>query len=121
MISIQFSFHPLHSFPLPVLHILWWHFSKTLIWGRLYQVFTYIYSLLIEKDICDRKAFQLSFCGFLFTFCLEDSSFFWQKFLLSFPIFFVISANVFFLKYSPYGLNNIGDMQRSCLTPLPFP
>jgi hypothetical protein len=24
-------------------------------WRRLYHVFTYIYSLLIEKDICDRR------------------------------------------------------------------
>ena len=31
---------------------LWWHFSKTFMWCHLYHVFTYIYSLLIEKDIC---------------------------------------------------------------------
>ena len=28
-------------------------FSKTLMWCRLYHVFTYIYSLLTKKDICD--------------------------------------------------------------------
>ena len=31
----------------------WWPFSKTLTWPCLYCMFTYIYSLLIKKDICD--------------------------------------------------------------------
>ena len=39
--------------PLPVSHPPWWHLSETVMWHCLYHVFTYIYSLLIEKDICD--------------------------------------------------------------------
>ena len=37
------------------LFIFWWHLSKTLSWHHLYPVFTYFYSLLIEKDICDHQ------------------------------------------------------------------
>ena len=29
--------------------------SKTLMWHHVYRVFTYIYSLLIEKDTCDHQ------------------------------------------------------------------
>ena len=34
-------------------HHPWWHSSETVTWRRLYRMFTYIYSPLIEKDICD--------------------------------------------------------------------
>ena len=51
VLPILWVFHPLHSFPLPVSQPSWWYFSKTLMWCRLYLVFTYIYPLLIEKDI----------------------------------------------------------------------
>ena len=39
--------------PLPVLYPLWWKFYKTLM--CLYHVFTYIYSLLKEKEVCDHR------------------------------------------------------------------
>ena len=45
----------------------WWHFSKTLKWCRHYHTFTNIYSLLIEKSICD--CWNISrFCVFVCTF-----------------------------------------------------
>ena len=40
-------------FPFPVSHPFWWHSSESITRHGLYHVFTYIYSLLIEKDICD--------------------------------------------------------------------
>jgi hypothetical protein len=43
------------------------------IWCRLYHVFGYIYSLLIEKDICDCQ--NVSVYVYV-TFYLEISSFF---------------------------------------------
>jgi hypothetical protein len=43
---------------------------------RLYHVFTYIYSLLIEKDSVIIETFQLSFCVFMCAFHSEISSFF---------------------------------------------
>ena len=72
------------TLPLPVLHLLWWHFFKTLTWHSLDYVFTYIYSLLTEKDTCDR--WNISFklpcvcvcllSGDLFIFSVRVSSFF---------------------------------------------
>jgi hypothetical protein len=38
---------------LPVSHPLWWHSFESITWCHLYHMITYIYSLLIEKDICD--------------------------------------------------------------------
>jgi hypothetical protein len=37
-----------------VSHPLWWHSSES-VCGTIYCVFTYIYSLLIEPDICDHQ------------------------------------------------------------------
>ena len=42
-----------------------WHFSKTLTWHHNYRMFTYIYSLLIEKGICDQRNIQVSLCTFV--------------------------------------------------------
>ena len=43
-----------HSFP-------WWLLLETVMWLHLYSVFTYIYSLLIEKDHMRVKMYQLNF------------------------------------------------------------
>ena len=50
------------SFPSPFLSCNppWWHISK-LMWCHLYCVFTYNYSLLIEKDICDHRNISNNF------------------------------------------------------------
>ena len=70
--------------PLPVSQPLWLHFSKTLMWRHLYCVFIYIYSLLIEKNICDHQnvsiklpcVFVCLLSGDLFIFLVRVSSFF---------------------------------------------
>ena len=72
-----------------------WHFSKTLTWCRYYCVFTYIYSLLIEKGICDHQNMSLK----LLCVCVWLSS--RDLFTLSFPIFCVIHTLV--LSF-PHGL-----------------
>ena len=56
-------------------------------WCHLYCVFTYIYSLLIENDICDCQKYQLRFKVFIFAFCVEISSFFDKSFLFLFLLF----------------------------------
>ena len=70
---------------------LWWNFSETFTWCCLYRVFTYIYSLLIEKNICDHQNIlaKLS-CVYvclsttdLFIFSVRVSSFFSYFFLMS--------------------------------------
>ena len=66
---------------------LWWCFSITLTWRHIFCAFTYIYSLLIEKDICDDETFHLSFHAFVSAFYPEISSFFQKEFPLYFPIF----------------------------------
>ena len=65
-------------------HTLWWHFSKAVTWQHLYHVFTYIYFLLIKKDICDWRNVSVNFpcvcvclsSGDLFIFSVRVSSFF---------------------------------------------
>ena len=65
--------------------------TETLTWRRLYCVFTYIYSLPIEKDICDFRNVSVKLpCVYL---CL--SSFLWQEFRLPIPIF-VLSVPLYF-------------------------
>jgi hypothetical protein len=81
MISILFSLHLLHSSSLPVSHPAWWYFSKTVTWCHLYLVFTYIYSLLIEKDICNHQSISVKLPCVLFIrrflhFLVRASSFF---------------------------------------------
>ena len=57
-------------------------------WHLLYCVFTYIYSLLIEKDICDRQNISIKLpcvcvclsSGDLFIFSIRDFSFLFQFF-----------------------------------------
>ena len=46
--SIFPPYHPL----LPVHCPPWWLLFETVTWRHLYCIFTHIYSLLIEKDIC---------------------------------------------------------------------
>ena len=48
----QFLLHPLHSSLPP---IPWWLLPETVMWSYFYCVFTYIYSLLIDKDVCESK------------------------------------------------------------------
>ena len=70
--------------PLPVLHPLWWHISESITWCHLNHVFTYIYCLVIEKDICDSQNVSVKFqcvyvclsLGDLFIFLVRVSSFF---------------------------------------------
>ena len=76
--------------PLPVSHLLWWQFSKTLMVCRLYCWFTYVYSLLIEKDICDCRNISIMLPLFVCAFHPEISSFFGKSF------FCVISISVVF-------------------------
>ena len=61
--------------------------SKTLTWRHLYCVFTYIYSVLIKKEICDCRNISIKF---LRVFPLEISSIFGKSFLLSFSVFCAI-------------------------------
>ena len=57
---------------------------------RMNTRFTYIYSLLIKKDICIVKMFQLSFRVFKCAFHLEFSSFFFCKSVLFLFLFFCV-------------------------------
>ena len=57
---------------------------------HLYRIFTYIYSLLIEKGICNRW----NISSFHVYFRLKISSFF-GKFSLSFPIYWVKKSNYY--------------------------
>ena len=64
------------------------------LWRHLYHVFTYIYSLLIERETSVIvKIYWLNFCVFMCTY-LEISSFFRYKFTLSFPIFVLLKKGV---------------------------
>ena len=54
-------------------------------WHFLYRVFTYIYSLLIERDICDHWNISIKLCVFVCAFPLEISSFFSKSFPFLFP------------------------------------
>ena len=58
--------------------------KRKLIWHHIYCVFTYIYSLLIEKDIMFVKTFQLSLRVFMCAFHPEISSLFGKSFLFSY-------------------------------------
>jgi hypothetical protein len=62
IISIQFSLHPLHSF----MFLAWWLLLKTVMWCHLFRVFIYIYSLLIEKDLCECWKISVKFACSLF-------------------------------------------------------
>ena len=84
---------------------------RTLTWRRLYHVFTYIYSLLIEKYICDCQNISIKLPCVCFV--LNSLHFFNKEYPLSFPFscsFFVFIQSfkswiyfyfqVRFLKYS---------------------
>ena len=69
-------FHPLHSFPLLVLHPLWWHFSKTM-HGAASTVCLHTFTLFWSRNTSVIiKTFQLSFCVFVCAFRPQMSSFF---------------------------------------------
>ena len=63
--------------------------SKNRPHGRhLCHVFTYIHSLLIEKDGCDRQNISIKFpCVFVFAFPTVISSIFAKSFPFPFPYF----------------------------------
>ena len=72
--------------------------KKTLYWRHLCHAFTYVHSLLIEKDGCARRNISLKFpCVFV---CLSysDRFNFWQEFSLSFPhgLFIITSVRRWF-------------------------
>ena len=74
----------LHLFPLAVSHPLMAPFINTHI-TPFYHVFTYIYSLLIGKGICDHRNIS-SFCVFVFMFActfIQRSHHFSDEFSLS--------------------------------------
>ena len=53
--------HPLSCF-LP-----WWLFFKTLMWHHLYCEFTYVHTLLIDKDLCEHPNISINFpCSLLY-------------------------------------------------------
>ena len=63
-------------------------FFKTLRWRRHYRVFRYIYFLLIEKCICNRRdisSFRVFVCEFY-----PEISFFGKSFAFSFHSVFII-------------------------------
>jgi hypothetical protein len=78
--------------PLPVLQPPCWHF---LMWCYLYCVFTYIHSVLIEKDIFDRLNISNKFPCVCVYFHPEISSFFEKSFPFLSP-FFVLSVLWYF-------------------------
>ena len=88
--------HPLHPSP-PSLTTPWWHFPKTLMCCHHYHVFTYIYSLLIEKGICDRQNIS-SFHVFVWTLIRRS-----LHFLVGFP-FFSLCIVLSVLRYFPFHL-----------------
>ena len=51
IISINFSLHPLYSPFFPFLHLL--ALTRNFTWQHLYCLFTYIYSPLIDKELCE--------------------------------------------------------------------
>ena len=88
-----------HSFP-------WWLLLETVMWLHLYSVFTYIYSLLIEKDHMRVKMYQLNF----HVLWLRKSSSFLPFLLVRFPgdsysklswgAIFTVCSHTFILFYS---------------------
>ena len=81
------------SFAMPMVAF----FSKTLLCCHLYLVFTYIYSILIEKETCDRWNISNKFLSVFVCLSSGDLFIFQYEFSLSFPIFFfcVIHTSVF--------------------------
>ena len=82
---------------IPISHLLWWHFSKTLMWRHLY---TYIYSLLLEKDICDRRNNSIKHPCVCVTFA-RRSLIFSVRVSSSFSHFLYMLEKVYFL-YTAY-------------------
>jgi len=74
MISNQFS-PPLlpSSCPTPP----WLLLSETARWRHLYRVFTYTYSVMIEKDICDCQNVSVKLPFVYVCFAFGDFFIFW--------------------------------------------
>ena len=72
-------------------HNLWYYASK--IWN-IYCVFTYIYSLLIKKDICDHWNISVSFHCLCMSFIRRSLHFFSKSFFFLFLLFCVIHTLV---------------------------
>ena len=82
LVLISDDFHSIfppypQSSPFPVSHPLWWHSSNSITWRHCYRVFIYIYSLLIEKNICDCQNISISFRVFVCAFSSGDLFIFW--------------------------------------------
>ena len=64
-----------------ILSLLWaminWQILKTVMWHRLYCVFTYIYSLKIEKGLCECRNLSVKYpCALLVFLCLSSRGLF---------------------------------------------
>ena len=62
----------------------WYQGCNSVIWSLIFSLFTYIYSLLIEKDLCECQ--NISF-KFICVSHLETSQFFIKRFLFLFLLF----------------------------------
>ena len=77
--------------------LVWCHFFITLTWSRFRRMFTYIYSLLIEKDIGDRRIVSFKrLCVCSMPLVRGSPNFFGKSFLFL----------CLFLKYQNISLNN---------------
>jgi hypothetical protein len=55
----------------------WWLLLETVTWCHHYSVFTYIYSLVIEKDLCEYRNISVKFlCALLVYLCLSSRDLF---------------------------------------------
>ena len=77
---------------------------------HLYRVFTYIYCLLIEKDICDCQNISNKFPCVCVCLSSGDLFSFLQQFSLSFPIFCVKSYYCF-IYFFTFNFYNFRDIQ----------
>ena len=68
----------------------WLLLFETVTGRHMYYVFTYIYSLLIEKDLCECQSMSVKFlCAFSFYSFQSDTSLFFGK---RFPFLFLFCA-----------------------------
>ena len=93
------------SFAMPMVAF----FSKTLLCCHLYLVFTYIYSILIEKETCDRWNISNKFLSVFV--CLSSGELFIVSVIsiLFLFLFFLCNLNLIFIQFSFY---------QTCITEL---
>ena len=79
---------------------------------HLCRVFTYIRSLLIEKDGCDHQNISIKFPCVCVCLSYSDLFNFWKEFSLSFPLFCVIKFfRILLSRSTPYADEIIGEYQ----------